>query len=288
MKRTTCAVLCLATLALPPAFAQQPPPPGVPAQPPSPPGPGPGPIQPGAPPPSPPAYTQRLQNIITRASAEPVPEPHLTKFNLDFPGGTPRQLVAAIEKAMSRPLNAIVPDEFADTKLPAVKMTGVDVPQLFSALRLASLKSEAYQQPGYGSYQIHQTNCGFKTEGKPSDDAIWYFFVEKPVLPPAPQVYKVCRYYPLTPLLDRGATVGDITSAIETGWKMLGDSSPPTISFHKDTKLLIAVGEPNKLETIDAVLKALPASLKPEPGPRDGPPPPSRRMRSPEKTDSEK
>jgi len=51
-------------------------------------------------------------------------------------------------------------------------------------------------------------------------------------------------------------SVDDITTAIETGWKMLGETSPPTISFHKDTKLLIAVGEPSKLETIDAVLKA--------------------------------
>ena len=52
-------------------------------------------------------------------------------------------------------------------------------------------------------------------------------------------------------------SVDDITTAIETGWKMLGETSPPTISFHKDTKLLIAVGDPSKLETIDAVLKAL-------------------------------
>jgi hypothetical protein len=51
--------------------------------------------------------------------------------------------------------------------------------------------------------------------------------------------------------------VDDITTAVETGWKMLGETSPPTISFHKDTKLLIAVGEPSKLELIDAVLKAL-------------------------------
>ena len=57
----------------------------------------------------------------------------------------------------------------------------------------------------------------------------------------------------------------DITTAIETGWKMLGDTSPPTISFHKDTKLLIAVGEPSKLETIDAVLQALGGGAMPSP-----------------------
>ena len=74
---------------------------------------------------------------------------------------------------------------------------------------------------------------------------------------PPQQSSKVCRFYSLAPYLDRGLSVDDITTAIETGWKMLGETSHPTISFHKDTKLLIAVGEPSKLETIDAVLKAL-------------------------------
>jgi hypothetical protein len=147
--------------------------------------------------------------------------------------------------------------EYADNSLPEFKMHSVDVAQLFSALRLASVKSDAYQKPGWADWQFYQTTCGFKTEGKITDDSIWYFYVEKPVLPPAPPPHKVCRFYSLTPYLDRGATVDDITTAIETGWKMLGDTSPPTISFHKDTKLLIAVGEPSKLETIDAVLKAL-------------------------------
>jgi hypothetical protein len=70
-------------------------------------------------------------------------------------------------------------------------------------------------------------------------------------------VPKVCRFYPLTSYLERGLTVDDITTAIQTGWKMLGDKDAPTINFHKDTKLLIAVGDPAKLETIDSVLQAL-------------------------------
>ena len=189
----------------------------------------------------------------------------LTKFDLDFPGGTPKELVAAIQKAMGRPLNAIIPDELAATKLPALKMNRVDVSQLFEALAAASRKSEAVISGGgrspYGpsSYQIMNTSCGFRpgSEGKLSDDTIWCFYVEKPALPPVSSNAKVCRFYSLAPYLDRGLSVDDITTAIETGWKMLGETSPPVISFHKDTKLLIAVGEPSKLEPIDAVLKAL-------------------------------
>jgi hypothetical protein len=248
MKTTTCTVLCLIALALAPAFGQPAPAPAAPPQPPRP-------SQPGlAPPPT--SFSERLQNVIKQAGTETAPNPPLTRFSLDFPGGTPKELVAAIEKATGRPLNAIVPDEFADTKLPALKMTAVDVSQLFSALGRATQKTEVVQNPSYGGgYSYLQTTYGFKTEGKLSDDSIWYFYADRPVKLPVPP--SVCRFYSLAPYLDRGATVDDITTAIETGWKMLGEASTPKISFHKDTKLLIAVGEASKLETIDAVLKAL-------------------------------
>lgn len=214
----------------------------------------------------------------------------LTQFDLDFPGGRPQQLVSAIQKAMGRPLNAIVPDEFSDTGLPALKMNSVNVYQLFQALEQSSHKSQAVTTAtysggggggGYSSYTIANLSYGFRPgPGNISDDTIWYFYVERPTFPPAYQAGKVCRFYSLAPYLDRHLTVDDITTAIETGWKMLGDSAPANISFHKDTKLLIAVGEPSKLETIDAVLKALdvtnqqkPASAASSPAPTEKPKP---------------
>ncbi len=237
MKPLNCLILGLTTLVFTPAFGQQP--------------------APGSS-----TFSQRINTALAAEAATP---PKLTKFNLDFSGGTPKQLTAAIEKAMGKPVNAIIPDEHADLQLPPLKMSNVDVSQLFEALQLASLKSERYVTGTYGfpggpspSYQIIKTSYGFRTQGKQTDDSIWYFFADKaPSIPAA----KACRFYSLTPYLDRGTTVDDITTAIQTGWKMLGEKDAPTINFHKDTKLLIAVGEPNKLETIDAVLKALsPAS----------------------------
>jgi hypothetical protein len=186
----------------------------------------------------------------------------LTKFNIDFPGGTPRELVAAIQKATKRPLNAIIPDEFADTKLPPLKMNGVNVNELFHALELASSKTEAYATstiPGgsFRNYQERVTGYGFRTDGTLSDDSIWYFRVNKvPSAPDAPP-NKVSRFYSLAPYLERGLKIDDITTAVQTAWKMLGETSPPTISFHKDTKLLIAVGAPEKLQVIDQALAAL-------------------------------
>jgi len=217
MKRTCCTIICLTALTFTSALAQQ-------------------------------NTTTASPVAILYGGGGNTDATPLTKFNLDFPGGTPKELVAAIEKASAHPLNAIIPVEDADTMLPALKMNNVDVPQLFAALNAACQRSVVTDGA------VYQTHLGFKTEGSTSADSIWTFYVYKPLLPPPP---KVCHFYALAPYLDRGATVDDITTAIETGWKMLGELSPPTISFHKDTKLLIAVGEERKLETIDAALKAL-------------------------------
>jgi hypothetical protein len=184
-------------------------------------------------------------------------ERRLTKFDLDFPGGTPGELVAAIQKAMGRPLNAIVPPESSDRKLPAFKISGANVVQLFGAMRQASHAMHTALNPGGGDNNVSyvQVQFGFQTEDpRPSDDSVWYFHVDDGATPTLPIV---CRFYLLTPYLQRGLTVDDITTAIQTGWKLLGSSPSPTISFHKETNLLIAVGQARQLETIDAVLKAL-------------------------------
>jgi len=237
MKTTCCTIVCLTVLGLTTTLGQQSPPlaPVVPPR-------------PASPAPSLGEFSSRPQLLLERAGAPPPAELSLTRFNLDFPGGTPKELVAAIEKATARPLNAIVNDEFANLRLPALKMTNVTVPELFQALVLGSKGSATV---GNNTYS---TEYGFMTgsSAPPSNDTIWHFYAYKRP-PPA----KVCRFYSLALYLDRGIGVDDITTAVETGWKMLGETSPPTISFHKDTKLLIAVGEPSKLETIDAVLKAL-------------------------------
>ncbi len=176
-----------------------------------------------------------------------VEAPVLTKFDLDFPGGTPKELIAAIQKASGRPLNAIVPEEFADTKLPSLKMKNVDAQELFQALSTPNRNERFF----------------FISKGKPSDDAIWTFIVDRP------SSQKACRFYALARYLDNGTTLDDITTAIKTGAQMLAlaqhttDGEGPAISFHKDTKLLIAVGEPSKLEIIDSVLRALDSQAQP-------------------------
>src|SRR5690242_14620396 len=65
-------------------------------------------------------------------------ESHLTRFDLDFAGGTPNDLVRAIEKATGKPLNIVIPTGAADVPLPPLKMRGITVAELFKALQAAS------------------------------------------------------------------------------------------------------------------------------------------------------
>src|SRR5258708_6890202 len=111
-----------------------------------------------------PATPTAVNARTTTVPSQPNPE-ELTRFDLDFPGGTPRQLVAAIQKAMGHPLNAIVPDEFADVKLPALKMDHVNVAQLFEALAVVSQKRETVftgqsNTPMGNGYQVLATSYG--------------------------------------------------------------------------------------------------------------------------------
>jgi hypothetical protein len=209
-----------------------------------------------------PVWGQEVQTIdlTTGLPVKSAKFDNLTKFNLDFPGGTPKDLVAAIEKAMGKPLNAIIPKEDAELQMPPLKMNGVVVPQLFAALKAASRKTLTVSNGSGNSYSTYTGDYGFETGDRPSDASIWYFHANKPLVPPGDPLQKLCQFYSLDEYLNRGFTVDDITTAIQTGWKMAGGTSLPELSYHKETKLLIAYGDPGKLKTIREVLETLPAT----------------------------
>src|SRR6267142_5246992 len=172
------------------------------------------------------------------AATDPKPPPperppdSLTKFDLDFKGGHLHDLIAAIQKATGKPMNVLIPDEYANVTIPELKMKNVNTEQLFNALSEGSRKSEYMKNPD-GTYSTYTSGYGFRISGGFSaDDTIWSFFVLKPKIPPPS---KICRFYALGPYLDWGLSIDDITTAIKTGAKMLEETDEPTLSFHKDT-----------------------------------------------------
>jgi hypothetical protein len=207
----------------------------------------------------------------------------LPKFDLDFAGGTPKDLVKAIEKATNKPLNAIIPDDCSDLKISPITVKNVNAAQLFEVLIQASKKTERFivldprdrSIGGNGSDVFSDDSTyGFRTEGLPSENSIWYFYWDRGdrAVARAPwQVLSstVCKFYQLEPYLEAGYTVEDITTAVKTGWKMLGVTKPPEITYHKDTKVLIAVGEEDKVNLIGDVLKQLSTAPKEKPNDKD-------------------
>jgi hypothetical protein len=67
--------------------------------------------------------------------------------------------------------------------------------------------------------------------------------------------------------------VEDITTAIKTAWSMMTKNNlganrsgvGTELKFHKETGLLIAVGDPREVQVIDDVLAALRPDLAPKP-----------------------
>ena len=60
-----------------------------------------------------------------------------------------------------------------------------------------------------------------------------------------------------------------VTTAIDTGWKMLGGSDHCELSYHKETRLLIVVAD---VEHTGTVIKALEALRQARPKPTLAPP----------------
>ena len=191
------------------------------------------------------------------------------RFDLKFPGGHPHEFIDVVSEARGRPVNAIIPEDIWDVSLPAMNLKQVTLVQVFEALEASSRRSVSYptttmagmpMRGGLQSFSQFETSMGFRTKGQPEEDAIWYFYVERPPVPEGAPVKeaapRVLRFYQLGPYLDT-YQIEDITTAIQTGWKMLGETDIPAINFHQDTKLLIAVGDPAKLEVIGDVLKQL-------------------------------
>jgi hypothetical protein len=196
---------------------------------------------------------------------------NLRKFDLDFPGGHPAQLVEMINQPLEGTLNVIIPREADGVDIPALKLKDVNVAQVFDALSHVSQKQIAYEtvvmnQQSYvpqglafhptAGTQFYNQYYGFRTDGPITENSVWYFYIEQP--PAGQKIQKSCKYYQLGSYLTQ-YQIEDITTAIKTGWDMLGikGDAMPQLKFHQDTKLLVAVGDSAKLLLIDDVLNEL-------------------------------
>ncbi len=200
-----------------------------------------------------PSADRRPRGVIIAEAAkvledeEKIAEATMPRFDIDFPGGTPSDLVAAIEKASGQQLNVIIPAEYAQLPLPSLRLKNINVPRLFKAF------GEATQKNYWAGNVVRGSALNFVTKDeRVSPSSIWNFRAEG-ITPLA----TITRFFSLAPYLRQDITVDDITTAIRTGWELRGVKEAPTLKFHEETQLLIAVGQPEELAMINDVLEVL-------------------------------
>jgi hypothetical protein len=179
----------------------------------------------------------------------------LPRFDLDFPGGNPKELVDALNQPLMGKLNVIIPEDANDVAIPAMKLKDVNVNDVFTALQRASEKLVS-RRTGRNQYQTATEAFYFSpTPGTITENTVWAFHAARPF--PRTSEEKSYRFYQLGPYLD-GLKIEDITTAVQTALKMLGAEPGPELKFHPETKLLIAVGKEEDFQLIDEVLAQLP------------------------------
>jgi hypothetical protein len=173
------------------------------------------------------------------AAASTQADPNERVGDLDFPGGTVAEYVAAIEKEFG-PFNKVLAPEAAAIRVQPMKFTGVRFGDVILILRAVSDP----QATGY----VHV----FKEQGTDIWRIGYTYMSGNQVVTAVPTELRV---WTLRGLIEGGTRVEDILSAVETAVGLIGGS--PKIRYHKDTGILIVLGTPQELDAANQVLKAL-------------------------------
>ncbi|MDF3057546.1 MAG: hypothetical protein K0R17_1761 [Rariglobus sp.] len=191
-----------------------------------------------------------------RVMRDPSAQPEVARYSLNFPGGTPRELSAAVAQASGKPCNLIVAPKFENMKLPAIRLENVTTSELFTALRESSHVTEWGSQ----GQTVNTIRYNFITMSSPvTDESIWFLFTGG-LMPDSKQEQPVvCRVYSLAMYLN-DYSVDDVTTALTTAWNLQG-AEPPKLAFHKETSLLIVVGDPVQQDSVNQVLSSLSLNL---------------------------
>lgn len=174
--------------------------------------------------------------------------PPLPVYNLNFPGGTPGQLVTAMTAASGKPVNLVIAEELANVRIPPVQVNQVTTPMLLGALNFEGSRLTDNGQ----RLENYHTDFQIAAGSNPRDpNAIWCLRSSDF------RTGIVARFYLLSKYLEAGLSVDDITTAIQTAWKMTGAEDLPKLSYHKETNLLIVVGPTPEIPIVESVLREL-------------------------------
>lgn len=181
----------------------------------------------------------------------PPPEVEQT-FSIAFPGGTPSDLMHHLSEAIGTVPNVIIAPSMQNVELPEFSLQNVTLADVFQALNNLGDANKK------GSWQLSGSNEPIWVLN-PNQQQNSYGMLQSidPLTgQPINRAEKNCFIFPVSSVLTE-FTIEDITTAVQTAWTMMGNEAGAEIKFHKDTELLIAVGNHRQLEVIQQVLKSL-------------------------------
>jgi hypothetical protein len=161
-------------------------------------------------------------------------------FDLSFAGGTAQKLVSEIERASGSKLNVLIPPELTDARTPPMELRSVNVRDVLESLNFLTTDT------------MRWIRTGGSDGGKAN---LW-------VLARATDTRKTQAFY-VGHLLKK-FKIDDITTAVMTTWQLGGKNARTELKYHPDTKLLIALGNPEQLSTAAEVLAQLKLAIEPE------------------------
>jgi hypothetical protein len=168
-------------------------------------------------------------------------------FDLDFPGGSIKDLLAAVEKASGQAPNVVIGGGGESLVIPPLKMRAVSLSALFGAL----------QTSGIGAW-IPNRSAWAVTD--PRTFAPWS---QKGSL----QVFNVKT-------LLKSNDINDLFAAIQLALQLgdKGSKAPADVKFHKETGLLLVYGNSVQVAAVHDVLRALESSTLSDTKPSNAPP----------------
>lgn len=181
-------------------------------------------------------------------------------ISLEFPGGTMREYVAAVQRAAGKEtVNVLLPAEAADLPLPPISMKEVTARTALEALQWAF--------PVMGPSRVEITPIGAPEAGAPTF-AIAYrrdqTFVPGPGGTSVPMnAAGGVEVFSIRELVDpaegeaEAIPVETLLTSIEAALSVGNLGTEPELRFHEESGLLILRGAPNHIMTVRSLLKAI-------------------------------
>ena len=166
-------------------------------------------------------------------------EKEVKRFDIDFEGGTEKDLVKALADVVGPDANVVTlaDDSSSDHKIPAFKLKSVTVDNIFNMLSNFETRNGRY--PRWDKVEGIWFYTGATRNIRHSREDQLAFWTHK--------LDEILENYPIE----------SVTTALQTALDLREFSQPTKVRFHEDTNLLIVNGTREAIQIVDQVIGKL-------------------------------